>query len=651
MKRFFLLAAVFFAVCPSGVRAQQPNIVIITLDTTRADRMGFLGSKRGLTPNLDAMAREGAVFTYAYAQAPITTVSHASILTGSYPLYHTVDGFGVALPTSVPTLPDLLRQRGYRTGAFVGAMILDPVNGLAPGFDRGFDVYEAGFRVRARRGEPRYETLERRAADVVARAIRWLRQSSPNPFLLWVHVFDAHEPYDPPAAFRAKFADPYDGEIAYADDSIGKLLAELKARKMWDNTLVAVMADHGESLGEHGERSHGVFLYDSTIRVPLAIKFPRGRFAGKRAGGRVSLVDVAPTALEAAGAPVPKQMSGQSLLTLLARNPEQESPSYSETSYPANAFGWSATAALRTDKYLYIRSPRRELYDLAADADSKNNLALANKALADRIAQQIENFEKFYRQGAPAKSDAQMDPRLVEKLSALGYVAAGGGNKNLTGADPKDKVEISNQLHAAQVLNEDREHEKTIPILRKIVSSDPQIFAAQMMLGSALFETGQARESIPHLRKATELQVDSGQAHFSLARSLMATGDVQNAAGHFEITVSRMPKWALAHFLLGSAYAGLRQPGKAMDELRIATQLDQGHYGAHLLLGRILAVEGQPQQGLPYLERATLLRPDSREAFRFLGDCYQQLGRSDDAARARAKAASLPGPQRPARNP
>jgi tetratricopeptide (TPR) repeat protein len=457
-----------------------------------------------------------------------------------------------------------------------------------------------------------------------------------------VHLFDPHEPYDPPAPFRHKFAAGYDGEIAYMDNALGKLFGELKARGLWENSLIAVMADHGEAFGEHRERTHGVFLYDATIHVPLVMKFPKGRFAGKRAGGRVGLIDVAPTALELAGAPIPRAMHGQSLVAMLARQPEREAPSYCETKYPANAFGWSALAALRTEKYLYIRSPRRELYDVAADPDAKNNLAETNKPLADRIAQQLENLEKFYRANAPAKSTDELDPRLAEKLAALGYVAASGGNKNLTGADPKDKIEVANQLHAAQLLHEDHDYEKTMPILQKIVATDPQIFSAQMMLGAAYFETGQARESVPHLRKATELQPDSGQAHYSLGRSLMVTGDTQGAANHFEITVNRMPKWPLAHFLLGSTYAALRQPHKAVASLRTAAQLDPGHYGAHLMLGRILAVEGQPGAGLPYLERATQLRPDSREAFRFLGDCYQQLGRTQEAASARARAASLP---------
>ncbi len=468
---------------------------------------------------------------------------------------------------------------------------------------------------------------------------------------MWVHVFDAHEPYDPPAAFRAKYKDAYDAEIAYVDATLGKLLDGLKARKSWENTFAAVMADHGEAFGEHGERTHGVFLYDTTIHVPLILKFPRGQFAGKRAGGRVGLVDVAPTILQAAGLPIPKEMNGQSLAALLTRDPEREAPSYSETKYPANAFGWSAMAALRTGNYLYIRAPKRELYDMAADPEASRNLAASNKALADRLARQLENFEKFYKQGAPAKTEAAMDPRLTEKLAALGYVASGSANKDVTGADPKDKIEVANQLHLATLFLEDHEYDRAIPILLKIVATDPQIFVAQTKLGGALFEVGDARGSIPHLQKATEIQSDSGQAHYLLARSFLAMGDAARAVGHFEIAVTRIPTWAQAQFLLGSTYAGLRQPGKAVETLRTAAKLDPEHYGAHLLLGRILAVEGQPAQGLPYLERATLLRPDSREAFRFLGDCYQQLGRTDDAARARAKAASLPGPQRPASRP
>ena len=254
---------------PRRSPAQYPNIVLITLDTTRADRMGFLGSKRGLTPHLDAMARQGVVFSRAYAHVPITTASHATILTGTYPQFNHVNDFGVPLSPQLPYLPDLLHQQGYQTGAFVASLVLDPLDGTAPGFDRGFDLYDAGFHLR-RHGADRYKTVERRAQVVVEHALRWLSQVPDGPFFLWVHLYDAHDPYDPPAPYRQRFAaQPYDGEIAYADACVGKLLDALRQHGLYDETMIAVMADHGESLGAHGENTHGVFLYDETLHVPF----------------------------------------------------------------------------------------------------------------------------------------------------------------------------------------------------------------------------------------------------------------------------------------------------------------------------------------------------------------------------------------------
>ncbi len=255
---------------PRRSSPQYPNIILITLDTTRADRMGFLGSKRGLTPNLDAMAKQGVVFTRAYSHVPLTTASHTTILTGTYPQFNHVNDFGVPLSAHLPYLPDLLHQRGYHTGAFVASLVLDPLDGTAPGFDRGFDVYDAGFHLR-RHGADRYKTVERRAEVVVEHALRWLSQVPNGPFFLWVHLYDAHDPYDPPAPYKQRFAaQPYDGEIAYADACVGKLLDALRQHGLYDETMIAVMADHGESLGAHGENTHGVFLYDETLHVPLA---------------------------------------------------------------------------------------------------------------------------------------------------------------------------------------------------------------------------------------------------------------------------------------------------------------------------------------------------------------------------------------------
>ncbi len=391
MRSLFALL-VLLAPAPA-VFAQSPNVVFVTMDTMRADRMGFLGSTRGLTPHLDALARQGVVFERAYSQVPITTASHATLLSGTYPQFHRVTDFGIPLPEKLPYLPALLKDRGYATAAFVGSLILDPRGGLAPGFDRGFDVYDAGFRQR-RGKEDRYKTMERRAGDVVARATAWLLTTGSKPYFLWVHVFDAHDPYEAPAPFAAKYAAaPYDGEVAYVDSALGALLATLAKRPDYDNTLVAVYADHGESLGDHGEASHGVFLYDSTIRVPLLLRLPKGRSAGTRVTTRAGLVDLAPTVLAALGAEIPATMQGASLLPFVGTAP-MERPQYAETDYPRRAFGWSSLGAYRADRFLYVRSPIRELYDSASDPGQTKNLAEQRGAAADRIQAEMDAFRK-----------------------------------------------------------------------------------------------------------------------------------------------------------------------------------------------------------------------------------------------------------------
>ena len=260
---------------------KSPDIILITLDTTRADRMGFLGSPRGLTPNLDALAKQSAVFTRAYAQVPLTPPSHATILTGTYPQFHQVNAMQAPLAADLPYAPEILRAHGYRTAAFIGSIVLEAKAPYAPGFDRGFDTYDADFHNGG--GEDRYRTVQRRGDEVVAHALAWLDRHPKGPFFMWVHLYDAHDPYDPPEPYKSRYAsEPYDGGIAYEDAVVGKLLRQLKLRGLYDGAVMAVMADHGESLGAHGEDTHGIFLYDETIHVPLLIKLPHAGAGGKR---------------------------------------------------------------------------------------------------------------------------------------------------------------------------------------------------------------------------------------------------------------------------------------------------------------------------------------------------------------------------------
>lgn len=410
-----------------------PNIVLITLDTTRADRMGFMGSKRGLTPNLDGLARKSAVFTRAYAQVPLTSPSHATILTGTYPQYHHVLDFPDVLGEDLPYAPAILQSHGYRTAAFIASLALDP-HGGAPGFDRGFDVYDAGFSsARFLVQRDRYNSIERTGDEVVSRAITWLSHNPRGPFFMWVHLYDPHEPYDPPEPYKSRYAaEPYDGEIAYMDSAIGKLLQELKTRGLYDGAMIAIMADHGESLGAHGEDTHGFFLYDETIHVPLVIKLPHTRAGkGRRIDDRVGLVDVMPTMLQTAGVAIPAEVQGESLFGLMttttkgeagqsvaAANSWSDRAVYAESDYPHIAFGWSALQSLRTGKYLYVQAPKRELYDQTVDPEAEHNLASTSVAVADTLASQVHSF----RDKTTSKREA---PKLSdEKVAALDPASA-----------------------------------------------------------------------------------------------------------------------------------------------------------------------------------------------------------------------------------
>lgn len=624
-----------------GIRAaDRPNVVLVTLDTTRADRMGFLGATSGLTPSLDRLARESIVFTRAFAQAPVTTVSHATLLTGTYPPFHGVVDFGVPLPSSVPYLPDLFHQQGYRTAAFVGSLILDPRNGTAPGFDRGFDVYDAGFRLR-RPGEERYRTLERRGDEVVTRALRWMETQS-GPYFLWVHFYDPHDPYDPPADLKQRYASaPYDGEIAGVDRLVGRLVDALRTRAVLSRTLFVVAADHGEALGDHGETTHGIFLYDDTLHVPLLVRLPAAAPPSTRIATRVRLADVAPTILEATGLARAPSMQGESLLRLTGSTKVDDRPVYAETQYPRRAFGWSPLVSWRADRFLFVRAPKRELYDSVVDPGATRNIADARSRVVAGIEAELEQFVKKSASASMDDRQKTVDPAVSERLAALGYVSGSGSTRLVTGIDPKDRIATANALHEAVVLVEDGAFQRALPLLEKVVASDPNIQMAQLQLGVARAQQRQYARAIPPLRKAIELQPDGMLAHYELGVALYETSDLKGAAEQFEAVKSRMPKWADARYSLGSVYARINRLPDAVAELRAALELEPRHARGNLLLGRILTLQGDAGSALPLLERAVEAQPELAEARQFLADAYDKVGRAADAARERQRADAL----------
>jgi choline-sulfatase len=641
-----LLTLTALAVAATKAPALPPhrNVVLITLDTTRADRMGFLGAAPELTPNLDALARQSMVFPHAYAQVPLTTPSHAGILTGTYPQFNHVHYMGDVLGKDLPLLPEILHRNGYRTAAFVGALVLDPRK-LAPGFERGFDVYDAGFHRRTGK-EDRYRSLERRGDDVVRRALTWLKARPAGPFFLWVHLYDPHDPYDPPEPYKSRFvSDPYAGEVAYTDSVVGKLLASLKSQGLFDGSVIAVMADHGEAFGEHGEKHHGIFLYDETIHVPLLIKLPRQK-EPTRVRVKVGLVDVAPTILKAVGLPVPAAMQGESLLAL-ARSEEESSlperPVYSESSYGHLSFGWSKVQAWRTGKYLYIEAPERELYDLAADPAADHNLVQESKAVAETAATQVTDFYRKTR-GTPAPR-TKMSLEQEESLRALGYLSSTAGNSEAPetpgGPDPKSRIQVANLLYESLGLMEQERYQEAVPLLERVLEHEPHTVIASLQLGRAYVALKQFQKAIAPLSTVVDRKPDDAFARYELGCALVKSGKWDEAQPQFEAAVSLTSGSAMMHFYLALVYQKLSRMPDAENEFQAAVRLDPENFPANLLLGRMYLIQEKPAAALPLLRKAAKLRPDSIDVHLFLSEAFAKLGQPTSAGREAAEAERL----------
>jgi arylsulfatase A-like enzyme len=438
-----VLAGVWWRERPS----RSLNVVIITLDTTRADRLPVYGFMDTSMPALEQLARAGVVFDQATSVSPLTLPAHTSLFTGLLPPGHGVrDNADEALAARHTTLAEVLHDRGFRTGAFVGSIVVGPERGLAQGFDRYSGVGSArpdrspaedpGQSPAGSRGR------QRRADAVVTDAIRWLDDVAGSRFFLWAHLYDPHGPYDPPEPYRSTYSDPYIAEIAFADSQIGRLLDALEARRLMGRTIVIVAGDHGESLGDHGEQTHGVFIYESVLRVPLIIRSPA--VSPGRIGGVVRLTDVMPTVLELLGIPAPR-MDGVSLVDLLTgRLPTLDLEAYSESEYPRR-LGWSPLRALRDGRFKLIDAPRPELYDLERDPFEERNVYAERQTMA---AAMIQRLQVLARPHSPTGSQSSEKPavlpsQLTADLAALGYVGSRPPRAHATSEslpDPKDCI-------------------------------------------------------------------------------------------------------------------------------------------------------------------------------------------------------------------
>jgi arylsulfatase A-like enzyme len=412
------------------------NVLVLTLDTTRADRLGGYGFVDAGTPNIDRVAGEGVLFEQAESAAPLTLPAHSSLFTGRFPFQHGVRDNGTIVDPTERTLAQVVQARGLRTAAFVASYVLDARWGLA----RGFDVYDGTFDPRRGDDALRLDDVRRPADEVVDHALAWLETVSGSPFFGWLHFYDAHTPYELPNV-RAIKNPGYQDEIAFIDSQIGRVLAFLDARHLRERTVVVLVGDHGESLGEHGERTHGLFVYESVMRVPLIISAPSPRMRGRRVRDVVRSVDVMPTVLDLLGIRVPSSVAGTTLVTrMTGATKEPELETYAETMYPRYHFGWSDLRAVRAGGFKLIAAPRPELYDLDTDPGEKHNLYQSRPALAATLAGRLRAREQQAQERVA--SDRAIEPGALARLSTLGYISGSSdrGRPAPELPDPKDNI-------------------------------------------------------------------------------------------------------------------------------------------------------------------------------------------------------------------
>ena len=587
----------------------RPNVVIITIDTLRADHLGCYGYRQIQTPNLDALARSSARFSHAYTPVPLTLPAHTSLFTGSFPMATGVHDFAVnKVPASAVTLAEVLRGSGYATGAFIGAPVLDSTYGLNQGFETYFDHFDL-----SHVDEARADEIKRRGDKVIDEALSWLTGIPHRPFFLWVHLYDPHYPYAPPEPYASQYRDrPYDGEIAFADSQVGRLVSFLKETGSFADSLVVLAADHGEGLGEHGEKKHGFFIYNSTLHVPLLFKIPGA--TARTIKNEASLVDVMPTLLQALRIPLPPTVQGRSLLSeILGRPGPGPSNLYAESFLPLLHFSWSQLRALQWRGVKYIEAPRPELYDTKADPQEKKNLFGARQADAHTMHDRLFTVLRRYTpaSGEAANEKALADPALLERLQSLGYVAISAGTfadaagKELP--DPKDRIGVY------------------------------ELFWEAMAEGTH----GRYAESLRVLREAEKLEPDSLPILFLAALDHFQMKDYPQAIGLFNKILILKPKYAPPYYYLGVIYAQSSNFEVAVENFKKALELDRTYFSAAFGLGAAYLKARRVDEAAGAFQRAIQINPDFATAYTALGEIYLHEDRVDDAVRVLERAVKL----------
>jgi arylsulfatase A-like enzyme/Flp pilus assembly protein TadD len=629
-----------FAATKPPAKKTPVNVILITIDTVRADHLGSYGYTSIQTPTLDALGHDGVVFERATSQVPLTWPSHAAILTGLYPFQNGVQDFtGQPLDKRFRSVAEAFKDHGYATGAVVSAFVLDRSWGLA----RGFDFYDDAFSPQEFANRD-LGLVERHAGESVDHALSWLGKNSRRPFFFWLHLYDPHSPYDPPEPYHSQYQGHlYDGEIAYADHELGRVVDWLKRSRLYDRSLILFVSDHGESLGEHGEHEHGFFVYNSTVHIPLIVKPPTGSgIRPARISRPVETIDVAATLMEVAG--LHDSLRGQAHSKGLFAATESDGAAYSETFYPFSSFGWNPLHALETNRYHFIDAPQAELYDVLADPDEKENIASQQPATAAVLKEKLQALLRDRPYQPSAGGDAGLSSDALDKLRSLGYVAyrspvsAGALAAGLP--DPKTKLWEFNSILQSEDAMRAGDTEKGKALLLEVREKDPEMYVVPFVLGETALSQQKWDEAATELHRCLELNPHFDQAMLGLARALIFQGKADEARKWTQSAIQYNPENYRAWYQL--AFIDSKSDKKtaiADDEKAVAIQSSFAPLQRDL--GFLQYQEGDYAEAMKHLVRAVELGSSDADLFNALGICYSRTDRVPLAIKSYERALEL----------
>lgn len=605
--------------------AKPRNLLIVTVDTLRADYLGCYGNRTVKTPAIDALAAAGVRFDFCVAHAPMTLPSHTSILTGQDPRQHGVrDNIGFRAKSNLMTLAETLKSRGFSTAAFVSAFVLDSRFGL----DQGFDHYDDHVGI-APAGALYY--TERRADATVDLALNWINSAdSSKPWFVWLHLFDPHAPYDPPADYKSRFADsPYAGEISYVDSQLARIFDKVKRS---GDTIIVVTSDHGEGLGEHGEESHGVFAYNTTIHVPFIIFAPGSVKAGSVIERRVRHIDIMPTTLEMLGVPTPKTVSGESLVALMAGRDKGEAPdSYFEAMFGYYNRGWAPPQGLYSGDLKFIKLPLAELYDMETDRAEKNNIISRSASTARQMLTSLR--ELLADEQATERVDE--DQATLGKLRDLGYITTSApATKDQFGPedDPKRLNPLGKKLDEIKQMDLRSQSKEAISALRTLVREHPTFRAAYEVMIIYLLRLGRGDEAVAAAKEAIAQGVQDFEMIKTLAGTHYTLGQYDKAIPIYEKLLEQDPSDAEISGPLAICLYNTGKPSRAEKLFKQTLEIDPGYAEIRVAYATMLFRNGNGTEALKQLDQVLAIYPDHDPALTTRGMALEVEGKYEEAA-------------------